>query len=220
MKKYQINAQERKELGRKVKKLRKQGILPANVFGKKIKSISLAVDKKEFLKIYDQAGETSIVEVMIGKDLKNTLIHNIQFDPVSGEPLHIDFLQVDLKQKVKSMVPIILTGESPAEKQSIGTVVQFIDEIEIEALPTEIPDNFEIDISVLVNIDDQIKVGDMDAGKTSIIEDKEKIILKVEEIKKEEEPVPAAEVPSEELPSEPQDGQTLPEDGKKPEETE
>lgn len=190
MKKYQIKAEERKILGRKVKKLRREGIVPGNIFGKKIKSQSISLNIKDFLEVFNEAGETSVVEVLLGKDVRNTLIHNVQYDPVSDEPVHVDFLQVDLKQKVKSMVPVEILGESPAEKQGIGTIVQYIDEIEIEALPTEIPDSFEIDVSKLENVDDQILISDINPEKTTILEEKDKIVVKVEEVKKEEEPEP------------------------------
>lgn len=187
-----IKAEKRKLTGRKVKKLRREGVLPANVYGKDVKSASIAVDLKEFLKIFKEAGETNIVEVEVNGTTKPTLIHNIQFDPVTDTPIHVDFLQVNLKQKVTAQIPIELVNESPAEKQALGTVVQYIDEVEVEALPGNLPENFEIDLSTLANVDDMIQVKNIkvDKKKIEIKNDKEQIIVKVEPPREEEEEAP------------------------------
>jgi len=134
MKKYKLSAKKRTVLGRKVKKSRKEGFLPANIYGKKVKSQAVVVNEKEFAKVFKEAGETSIIELMLGKVKKPVLIHNVQTDPVSDMPLHVDFHQVDLKEKVMADVPVVVLGEAPAEKQGLGTMVQYIDEIDVEAL--------------------------------------------------------------------------------------
>lgn len=200
MQTIKLSAEPRKVLGRKVKKLRREGKVPANVFGKDIKSQSVSVDLKEFLKVYKEAGETKIVELTLGDKNLPTLIHSVQSDPVDDIYLHINFLQVNLKQKVTAQVPVEFVGESPAEKQGAGTVVKYIDEIEIEALPTDILEKFEIDLSKLEKVDDQVTVGDLkyDKAKIEVVDDVEKIIVKVEELRVEEpEPVVAVETPAE-----------------------
>lgn len=190
-----IKASKRKELGRKVKKLRSKGLLPGNVYGKKVKSESISVDLKEFSSIFKEAGETNIVNISIGGKNRPTLIHNIQLDPVTDTPLHVDFLQVDLKQKVTAQIPIELVGNSPAEKQGIGTVIQYTDEVEVEALPTQLPEKFEMDISKLKEVDDQYVVKDIlvDKSKVKLMEDDEKVVIKVEPLRKEEEVAPPVE---------------------------
>ena len=186
-----IKATKRKELGRKVKKLRNKGLLPGNVYGKKVKSESITVDFKEFINILKEAGETNIVNIVLEGKNKPTLIHNIQTDPITDLPLHVDFLQVDLKQKVTAQIPIELVGDSSAEKQGIGTIVQYTDEVEVEALPMELPESFEIDVSKLENVNDQIQVKDIsiDKIKVEVKEDGEKVVVKVEPLRKEEEVV-------------------------------
>lgn len=189
-----LKAEGRKITGRKVKNLRKEGILPGNVYGKKVKSESLQVNLKDFEKIYKDVGETGLLNLQIGKTEKPVLIHNLQTHPVTDEPIHVDFLQVDLKEKVVAEVPVELTGESPAEKQGLGTVVQMINEIEVEALPSDLPEKFEIDKASLIEVDQAILVKDLkvDRAKVEVKTDPEGIVVKVEPPQKEEvAPAPA-----------------------------
>jgi len=190
-----IKATKRKELGRKVKKLREKDLLPGNIYGKKVKSESITIELKEFKTIFKEAGETNIVNVALDGKNRPTLIHNVQTDPVTDIPLHVDFLQVDLKQKVTAQIPVEIVGESPAEKQGVGTVVQHADEIEVEALPAELPENFVIDASKLENVDDQVQIKDLsiDKSKVEVKDDLEKVIAKVEPLRKEEEVAPPPE---------------------------
>jgi len=191
----QIKATKRKELGRKVKKLRSVGLLPGNIYGKKVKSESVTVDLKEFRNLLKEAGETNIVSVVVEGKKRPTLIHNVQVDPVTDDLLHVDFFQVDLKQKVTAQIPIELIGDSPAEKQGIGTVVRYSDEVEVEALPAQLPESFEVDVSKLVNVDDQLQVKDISIDKTKVEmkEEGEKVVAKVEPLREEEEIAPPAE---------------------------
>lgn len=196
-----LKAEERKIVGRKVKNLRKLGIIPANVFGKKTKSESIQVDAKEFGKVFKEVGETGLIDLQIGKEkVKNALVHKVQYNPVSDIINHIDFMEVDLKQKVTAEVHVILVGESPAEKQALGTVVLQLNEIEVEALPMDLPERFEVYIEGLTDVDQAIYVKDLkyDKDKVEIKHDLEAIVVKVEPPLKEEvvEPV-VEEVPAE-----------------------
>ena len=204
MDKFKLSAQERKVLGRKVKTLRESGVLPANVYGKKEKSISVKVDLKDFEKVYGKAGETSLVDLELGKTTKPVLIDNVQKDPVTGQYLHVDFKQVDLKEKVIAQVPVELIGESPAEKQGLGTLVQQIDEIEVESLPTDIPEKFEIDVSGLEEVDALVHIKELkyNKSKVELKVEKDEIIVKIEPLREEEEPVVQAQESEEEQPEE------------------
>jgi len=192
MDKKVLNAESRIIKGRKVKKLRKEGIVPANIFGKKVKSKAISMKLDDFKKVYQEVGETGLINLEIKdkgqKEDRAVLISNVQMDPVSDIPVHVDFHQVDLKEKVTADVPVELTGVSPAEKQSIGTVVLYIDEIEVEALPGDLPEKFVIDISKLEAVDQAIYVKDLDIDKSKveIKMDLEEIITKVEPPQKEE----------------------------------
>ncbi len=194
-----LKADKRSLLGRKVKQLRSEGLIPANIFGKKIKSESIQVKSVDFKKVYKEIGETGLLELHINGDKKPVLIHNVQLDPVTDVVLHIDFLQVNLKEKVIAEIPLELIGESPAQKQGLGTVVQYMDEVEVEALPADLPEKLEIDASTLMEVDQTVYLKDLkyDKTKVEIKEDLEKIIVKLESVKEEKEEKPVLEEVSE-----------------------
>lgn len=185
-------------MGRKVKTLRSSGLLPANLYGKKIKSQALQVDLEEFVEVFKKAGETSIIELALGAAKKPVLVSDIQVNPVSDELVHVDFRQVDLKEKLVASVPVIFVGESPAEKSGLGTAVTFLNEIEVKALPTDLPEKFEVDISKLDEVDKSILVKDLkyDKSKVEIEADTDQLVVKVQAVKEEEEeevPAPVEE---------------------------
>jgi len=186
--KHTLKAETRKLVGRKVKNLRSEGLLPANVFGKKTKSASVQVNTKEFEEVYKKVGETGLLNLELGKETRPVLVHNIQKQAKTDDILHVDFLQVDLKEKVIAHVPVSLIGGSPAEKQSLGTVVQQLNEIEVEALPGDLPEKFEIDKADLTEVDQAIKVSDLkvDRTKVEIMTSADEIVVKVEPPQKEE----------------------------------
>jgi len=206
MNKTSLEAQIRKVTGRKVKALRKEGLVPANIYGKKIKSQAVQLKALDFKKAYQEAGETGLISLKIqgqkgkGED-RAVLVSNVQLDPLSDSPIHVDFRQVDLKEKVTASVPVMLVGESPAEKGGIGTVVQYIDQIEVEALPGDLPEKFEIDASELSGVDQAVFVKDIkhDKAKVEVKNDPEGIVVKVEPPQKEEVVAPPVteEVPAE-----------------------
>ncbi len=217
MDKHTLKAEKRKILGQKVKTLRKEGIMPANIYGKKVKSLAIQVPFNEFEKIYKEAGETGIVEISVNGSKRSVLINNVQIHPVSDLPLHVDFLQIDLKEKVTADVPVDFIGESPAEKSGLGTVVQYINEIEVEALPTNLPEKFEVDLSTLTKVDQTVLAKDLDVDvkKVEIKSDLGQILVKVEPPRKEEEVITPVETEEEEGTEE--EGEEPSEEGKEPE---
>lgn len=183
MKKISLSVTPRKVLGKKVKKLRKEGVLPANVYGKDVKSESVQVPFKEFEKVYKEAGETGLVELQVEGKVRPVLIHNIQFDPVSHEPLHADFYQVNLKEKVKTMVPLSFVGEPAAVTNKVGILLEQLSEVEVEALPTDLPENIEVNVEKLANIDEQITVGDIKAPTgVTLLTDAGQVVAKIGEL--------------------------------------
>src|SRR3989304_2087680 len=106
MDKATLTAELRKIVGKKVKNMRKEGIVPANIFGKDFKSKSVQVDEKEFRKVFKEAGETGVINVKIGSDTYPVLIHKIQLEPRADSVLHVDFHKVNLKEKITTNVPI------------------------------------------------------------------------------------------------------------------
>lgn len=180
MKKYSITVEKRTIAGRKVKQLRSQGIVPANIYGKKEQSVAVQTDRKEFEKVFSQAGETGIIELHIGSEVKPVLIQNIQIHPVTRHILHTDFRQVDLKEKIHAKIPLELIGQSPAVAQNTGVLLELLNEIEVEALPTELPEKISVDISGLVEVDQNIKVGSLQIpAEVTLLTDKETEVVKI-----------------------------------------
>ena len=183
-----LKSKSRDIFGKKVGNLRKKGILPANIYGKNIKSKAIEIDLKEFENVFKTAGYTSLIDLGIENKKLPVMIHNVQKDPISELPIHIDFLQVDLKEKVLAKVPVELVGESPAEKQGLGTAVQYIDEVQVETLPGNVPSKFELDLSKLVEVDQSFHIKDISVDKdVEIKTDLEQVVVIIESIRKEEE---------------------------------
>ncbi|MGB9706456.1 MAG: 50S ribosomal protein L25 [Microgenomates group bacterium] len=204
--KISLKVEKRQVFGRKVKKLRSKGILPANIYGNKVKSLAVQVPLKNFLPVYQKVGETGIVELKVDGEnkIRPTLIHNVQFDPVSDQPLHVDFHQVSLEEKITANIPVEIVGRSPAVEQKIGVLIQPLTEVEVEALPTDLPGQFTVDISGLKEVDQAITVGDLKppAG-VKILTSPGQILVKIEPPAKEEvAPPPTEEAPTEEVPEE------------------
>lgn len=197
MQKYILKADKRTVLGSKVKQLRRTGVVPANLFGKTIESQAIQVNAVEFNRVYKEAGETSLIWVSVeGEDKERpTLVTSVHFNPVTGDKLHVDFHQVNLKEKVTANVPVEITGESELVNTNMAVLSQSLNEIEIEALPTEIPESIVFDISALKEIGDHLLVSDAKVGaEVEIKTDPEQMVVSLQEPQKEEEPLVTEEV--------------------------
>jgi len=202
----------RKVTGRKVKKLRREGVLPANIYGKGIKSLAVRLALKEFTPIYQKVGETGIVELKVKGETKvrPVLIHNLQLDSVTDQPLHADFYQVNLKEKITTDIPVEMIGEAPAVVQKIGVLIQPLVEVEVEALPTNLPEKLSVNISKLEKVDDAVAVEKLKVpAGVKILTGAKQILVKIEPFAKEEEKPAAEEAPAEgeEAAAEPTEGE-------------
>lgn len=202
MTKHTLSAQKRTIVGRKVKTLRSQGVIPASVFGSDTKSISIQLSSADFSKLYKQVGESTLIYLHIDgeKDPRPVMVHEVLRGPVSSLILHADFHQVNLKEKIIAKVPVVLIGESLALKDGLGILVQPSSELEIEALPTDMPQNIEVNISTLANVNETISAKDIKLSSLLTLKsDPETTVAKIEPLAKEEpkEEIPApAEVPT------------------------
>ncbi len=180
MKRLKLAVEKRKIVGKKVKKLRKEGFLPANIYGKNIKSLSVQVSYKEFEKVYKEAGVTGIIDVEVGGDVRPSLIHNVQQDYYNHQLLHVDFFQVNLKEKVTTMVKIVTVGIPKAVSEKLGLLMQPLSEVEIEALPTDLPDKIEVNVQPLAELNAQITVGELKAPTgVTILTDANQVVAKI-----------------------------------------
>jgi len=215
MAKHSLKVTKRILVGRKVKKLRTQGLTPANIFGNKITSKNVSVETKPFQKIFTIVGESSLLylEVEGEKEPLPVFVRQITKNPVTGELYHIAFNQVNLKEKVTAPVPLIVFGKSPAEAEKQGILVQQLDEVEIEGLPTDMPENIQVDVSVLDVVGSKIIVSDLKLDKTKLVTktDPETIIVQIEALAKEEvAPVVAPTTPEDETGASPKEGEKTP----------
>ena len=182
---FTIKAKKRDE-GIKLDALRKSGEIPAVFYGAGKKTTSISISNVEFKKIWREAGESSAISVKVGTDNVDVLIHEVQVDPVTDEPIHVDFLSIDMKKKIKVEVPLVFEGISNAVKSGIGNLVKVLHEVEVEALPADLPHDLVVDISSLEGLEDQIFVSNikLPAGVVIINEPTEvvaSIIAQVEE---------------------------------------
>ena len=182
MKREKLIVEKRKILGKKVKKLRREGVLPANIYGKDIKSVSVQAPQKDFEKVFRQAGETGLVDIHLDSQTIPVLIHNVQTDYL-GNYLHADFYKVNLKEKVKTMVPILITGEPKAVVDKVGLLMNILSEIEVEALPEALPEHIEVNVENLATVDEQITVEDLKAPEgVTLLTDPSQVIVKIGEL--------------------------------------
>ena len=180
MDKISLSAQKRTILGRKIKKLRREGFLPANIYGKKVKSLAVTVPFSDFEKVYKKAGETGLVDLTIDKEVRPVLIQNVQYNPVDSKVLHADFYQVDLKEKVTARGPVELVGAAKAVTDKVGVLLTLLDEVEVEALPRDLPEKLMVNVDELAVVDQVIKVSDLKVdAKVKILTPTEREVVKV-----------------------------------------
>lgn len=183
MQKHSLAVTKRTVFGKKAKKIRRDGMLPANIYGKSISSLAVQVPLKDFENVYKETGETGLIELTIEGEKRPVLIHNVQYDFVHHQPVHADFYQVNLKEKVKTMVPIVLVGEPKAVEEKLGLLLQTLNEIEVEALPTELPEKIEVTVTQLAAIGDQVTVGDLKKiTGVEFLTDASQIVAKISEL--------------------------------------
>lgn len=158
-----LSAKIRKETGKKTSAIKESGRIPAIVYGHKVKNVLLDIDYKDFQKALRQAGESSLIGLIVEgeKEERLVLIHELQRDPVNDEFIHVDFFQPSLKEKVEVAVPLIFEGTALAEKDLGGTLVKNITELEIKALPQNLPHEIIVSIDGLNTFEDRILAKDI-----------------------------------------------------------
>lgn len=133
-----------------------KGLLPAVFYGPKEKSVAISMDKIAFIKAWREAGESTVIVLETSKGEVEAMIREIAYEPVKGEPIHVDFYVPEKGKKVTVHVPLEFVGISGAVKDLGATLVKVLHEIEVEAFPKDLPHGIKIDISALSNLDAQI----------------------------------------------------------------
>ncbi len=177
MKDLQLKAEIRTKTGKKVKILRKEGFVPAVVYGHKTENIPLKIKYRDFKKIYEKAGESTLIELQIiprqkgsetetsKSEVKKVLIHNVQFDPLTDKFFHVDFYQVKMTEKITAEVALKFVGDAPAVKNKGGILVKNTDKLQVECLPQDLIHDIEVDIGKINELDDSIYVRDLPIPK-------------------------------------------------------
>jgi large subunit ribosomal protein L25 len=167
-------------------KLRGQGLIPAVYYGPKQVSTPIKIALNDFMKIYDEAGESTIIELQDGGENHDVLIKDVDYDPVRGHVIHVDFYAIERGKKLEVDVELDFVGESPAEKQG-AQIVKVVYDLKVESLPRDLPSKLVVDMTKLVAVGDQILAKDivLPEGVELKVEPEEPVIL-VKEAKEEE----------------------------------
>jgi len=191
---------EKRNAEEKLDALRQEEMVPGVVYGPVDEPQSIKMPMNEFIRVWREAGESSIVDLKGLDDDKEVLIKEVQMHPVKNYPIHVDFYAIERGKTLTLNVPLEFVGEAPAEKLG-GIVVKVMHEVEIETRPRDIPQHLEVELSALENLDSVIKVSDIKLPEgVEVLTDKEEVVVSVAEQKEEAEEAPAEEAPAEETP--------------------
>ena len=206
-----LKAAKRRKTGKAVQKLRSVGVMPAVVYGPKQETLTIEISLRDFSIALDSAGESTVINLNVDGEAYPVLIHDIDRDPVTDKPRHVDFYAIVKGQKVKVGVPIEFTGEAPAVKELSGNLVKALHELEVEADPMDLPKELFVDVSGLDALGMQILAKDVALPPgVALVTEPEEVVATVVAAKEEvEEEVAAPDIASIELSEE---------RGKKPEE--
>ena len=197
MEELELKAATREVTGKKVKQLRRQGIIPGVVFGHGVESLPIQIDQKDLIRAYRQAGKNVLVTLKIDQSRKprHTLIQSVSRNPSTGRPLHFNLYQVSMTEEITSEVPLVFINESPAVRDAMGVVLHNLANVQVKCLPGDLPHNLEVDLSDLVEIDQSLYVRDLQVPeKVQILTDPEELVVKILAPRVEEEvAAPAAE---------------------------
>jgi len=196
----QLNAEKRDVFGKKLKNFRKQEKLPAVLYGKGKKTTPIFVDSKEFKKIWKKTGESTLIKIKNPESnvVEDVLIQEVALDPLKNEPLHADFYIVEMDKPITAKVNLVFEGVSPAEKELGGILVKVRHDVDVEALPKNLPHELKVDVSKLIKLEDQIVIKDIDlpAG-VKILAGENDVVVLIETPKEEiveEKPITIEEV--------------------------
>src|ERR1700716_3069572 len=192
-----LKLEPRADRGRHLQALRRQGRLPAIVYGHNVDPVTVLVDGREFVKVFQKVGGNQLVDLQLGDEpVRKALIREVQRSPRDGDLLHVDFYQVNLTEKIESEVPIEIEGEVELVAKGEADLQRGLHALKGECLPTDLPPVITVDLSSLKEIDDEIRVKDLPVPPgCEILDDPDDLVVKVAAHREEVEgvaPAPAA----------------------------
>lgn len=199
MQEIELRAQKRQIIGKQVKQLREEGLVPAILYGHKTESLPLQIEERNLRQVLEQAGSHHLITLRVGDDKKPrmTLAREMQLDPITHALLHVDFYEVVMTEKITTEVPLVFIGHSPVEEKREGVLVRGLDSVEVECLPSNLIESIEVNLEDLVEIEQAILVGDLAVdADVEILTDKEEVVAQILPLRAVEEIVEEA-VPSE-----------------------
>jgi len=189
MEKIVIDAQVRTQTGKKVKFLRKEGFIPAVIYGREIDTLPISLKKRETTLLFNKISGSTILTIIVDGKEHATLVREVQRDYIKNELLHVDFQAVSLKEKLRTHVSLTLVGKAPVLENFEALIVSGIDQIEVECLPQDLVDTIEVDISSLAEIGDAIYVKDLPKlSNVEVLTDMEELVAVANAVKEEVEP--------------------------------
>ncbi len=179
-------------------KLREEGFIPGVLYGEEVENTPIKFDIRDFKKIYEEAGHSSLVVLETKKGSYKVLIHDIARDPISGEPIHCDFYKPSTKKETTAEVPLVFVGASPAVKNSGGNLIKEIHSVEVKGLAQNLPKEIEVDVSNLVDFSSTVTIADIKGGgEFSILREDEDVVATVAVPREETEEEEAGELEEE-----------------------
>ena len=180
MEKYVLEAKKREVIGKQVKALRREGLLPAVIYGSDIEPMPLTLNTYEVRQILGVIGANTLVTIKIGKKEHLALVRDLQREVIKRNLLHIDFQAVSMEETISTTVPVVVVGEAPAVKELNALLVTSLEFLQIEAKAKDLPDTIQVDISELAEIGDNIRVKDLViSGDVTVLEDQELTVIVV-----------------------------------------
>ncbi len=175
-----LNATKRTEIGKQARRLRRAGRIPAVIYGHHAANAPVAIDRREFEQVFKRSGHTQLVDLAIdGGRAHKVLIKEIQIHPRWHGPVHVDLLQVSLREKLQVQVPVVLTGEAPAVERGDADVLHVLHQLRVECLPADIPEAIVVDIAGLTEVGDQLRVADLaPIENVTVLDDPEDTVVK------------------------------------------
>ncbi len=187
----ELNAQKRSVLGKKVASIRKEGFIPAVIYGHGFESTPVQVSRKDFERVYAEAGETTVVQLLLEGKKYPVIIKEVAQHPVGDTMLHVDFHKVRLDEKISASIPLNFVGESDAAKAG-GVLLKNMTELEVEGFPQDLPHAIDVDLSVLAEIGQHIMVSDLKVGSKLTVKAEAESIVAMVQAPAEEEVLEAA----------------------------
>ena len=184
MARLELEVSKRETTGKKVRFLRREGIIPASLYGHDVNSTALQIEAKRLKHILAQAGKTDLIDLRFtdSKTTKKVLVREVQQNPLTDELLHVDFYHVKMTERISAEVPLVFTGDAPALKNRNVSLLRLIDSLTVEALPDALPHSLEVDLSTLDHTDQAVYVKDIHIGDgVTLLDDPEQMVVKVTE---------------------------------------